>query len=45
MITNMRVVIKADEWPGLVYLRERTPPDSVVLINDPGVRCNSLSVA
>ena len=27
------VVIKADEWPGLVYLRERTPPDSVVLTN------------
>lgn len=28
-----RVAIKAEEWPAFVYLRERTPPDSVILTN------------
>jgi hypothetical protein len=30
---QMRVVIKAEEWPAFVYLRERTPPDSIILTN------------
>ncbi|TMP96146.1 MAG: hypothetical protein E6L07_06020 [Verrucomicrobia bacterium] len=28
-----RLAIKAEEWPAFVYLREHTPPDSVVLTN------------
>src|SRR6266480_5558694 len=27
------VAIKAEEWPAFVYLREHTPPDSVILTN------------
>ena len=30
---QMRVAIKAEEWPAFVYLREHTPPDSVILTN------------
>jgi hypothetical protein len=30
---QMRLVIKAEEWPAFVYLREHTPPDSVILTN------------
>ena len=28
-----RVAVKAEEWPAFVYLREHTPPDSVILTN------------
>jgi hypothetical protein len=28
-----RVVVKAEEWPAFVFLREHTPPDSVILTN------------
>jgi hypothetical protein len=28
-----RVGIEAEEWPAFVYLRDRTPPDSVILTN------------
>jgi len=27
------VTVKAEEWPAFVYLREHTPPDSVILTN------------
>jgi hypothetical protein len=30
---QMRLEIKAEEWPAFVYLREHTPPDSVILTN------------
>jgi len=30
---QMRFAIKAEEWPAFVYLREHTPPDSVILTN------------
>jgi hypothetical protein len=30
---QMRLAIKAEEWPAFVYLREHTPPDSVILTN------------
>lgn len=28
-----RVAVKAEEWPAFIYLREHTPPDSVILTN------------
>jgi hypothetical protein len=28
-----RVAVKAEEWPAFVYLREHTPPNSVILTN------------
>lgn len=28
-----RFAVKAEEWPAFVYLREHTPPDSVILTN------------
>jgi hypothetical protein len=30
---QFRFEIKAEEWPAFVYLREHTPPDSVILTN------------
>lgn len=30
---QMRLAIKAEEWPAFVYLREHTAPDSVILTN------------
>src|SRR6266496_4119026 len=30
---QLRFEIKAQEWPAFVYLREHTPPDSVILTN------------
>ena len=30
---QMRLVIKAEDWPAFVYLREHTSPDSVILTN------------
>ena len=30
---QFRFAIKAEEWPAFVYLREHTPPDSVILTN------------
>ena len=42
---QMRVAIKAEEWPAFVYLREHTPPDSVILTNKSWAPTNSLSAA
>ena len=37
---QFRFEIKAQEWPAFVYLREHTPPDSVILTNRPSDACN-----
>src|SRR5438552_284051 len=33
LLRQWGVAIKAEEWPAFVYLREHTPPDSVILTN------------